>query len=109
MLWLVEADLATTGKLDVGHGTPSFFMNRGASDAPFCERSHFGCQVVAHEIEFVWAIFIGGVERGFSGRECENEPAVAGIDGHESENVAEEGAVCVSVLCVDDYVSTRDH
>jgi hypothetical protein len=109
MLWLVEADLATTGKLDVGDGTPSFFVNCRARNALFPERSHFRFQVVANEIELVWAVFIGGVERGLSGRECENEPAVAGIDGHESENVAEEGAVCVSVLCVDDYVSTRDH
>jgi len=106
MFRLIEADFAATWQKYASDGTPSFFVNCGVPDAFFCKRSHFGFQVVAHEIEFVRAIFFGGMERGLTWRQCEDQPAVAGIDGFEAENVAEKGAVRFSVLAIDDYVSS---
>src|SRR6266567_3302937 len=107
---LIEADLAATGKLHLRNGTPSCFLNRGALDA-FCgEGGHFGFQVVADEIELVGiATLIGRVECGFRRRQGEDEPAVTCIHGSEPEDVAEEGAVCLGVIAVEDYVSAGDH
>src|SRR5208282_2154521 len=109
MLRLIEADFAASWKLHARDRTPSFFVNGGAGDAFLCERGHFCFQVVAQEIEFVRAVLIGGMEGGFARRQCEDQPAVAGIDGLESQNVAKKVAVRFRILRINDDVSTRDH
>ena len=53
MFWLIEANLASTGKFDLGDGTPSLLLNGRALDASVCEGGHLGFQIVAHEIELV--------------------------------------------------------
>jgi hypothetical protein len=53
MFRLIEADLASTRKLNLRNRTPSCFLNRGALNIHLRERGHFGFQVVAQEIEFV--------------------------------------------------------
>jgi hypothetical protein len=98
MLWLIKADLASAWKLHLCNGAPSCFLNCGALNALFCEGGYFGFHVVAHEIEFVDnTVFAGRVECGFCGRQGEDQPAMTRIDGFESEDVAEEGAVRASV------------
>src|SRR5229473_685380 len=109
MLWLIKADLASTGKPHLRNGTPSWFQNFRALDALLCEGSHFGFQIVAHEIEFVGATLIGGVDCGFSRRQGEDEPAMTRIHGFETEDIAEKCAVRLGVLTVDNYVSAGDH
>ena len=111
MFRLIEADLASAGKLHLCNGTPSCFLNGGALNVLLCEGGHLGFQVVAHEIEFVGTttIFAGRVECGLCGRQGEDQPAVTCIDGLEPEDVAEEGAVRIGVFAVEDYVSARDH
>src|ERR1700730_2946791 len=110
MLGLIEADLASAGKRYLRNGTPSCFLNCGALNVLLCEGGYFGFQVVAYEIEFVGiAMLIGRVECGFGRRQGEDEPAMARIDRLEPEDVAEEGAVCLGVFAVEDYVSARDH
>jgi hypothetical protein len=37
------------------------------------EESHFGFQIVAHEIEFVDTILVGRVECSFGGRQAEDQ------------------------------------
>src|ERR1700722_607370 len=49
------------------------------------------------------------MKRGFGGRQSEDQPAVAGVDGGEIEDVAEEGAVGVRVGGVEDDVGAGDH
>jgi hypothetical protein len=49
------------------------------------------------------------VECGFRGRQGEDQPAVARIDGLEAEDVAEECPVRFGVFAVEDYVSAGDH
>jgi hypothetical protein len=39
----------------------------------------------------------------------EDQPAVAGVNGRKSQNVAAESAVRLGVLAVDDYVRAIDH
>jgi hypothetical protein len=53
MFRLIKADLASAGKLHLRDGTPSWFLNFRALNALLFEGSHFGFQIVAHEIEFV--------------------------------------------------------
>src|ERR1700674_4790555 len=85
MLRLIEADLASTGKPHLRNGTPSCFLNFRALNVLLRERSHFGFQIVAHEIEFVDTILIGRVKCGFCRRQGEDQPAMTRIHGFEPE------------------------
>src|SRR5260370_38368976 len=110
MLRLIEADLASAGKLHLCNGAPSCFLNCGAFDVLFREGGHFGFQVVAQEIEFVDnTIFVGRMECGFCRWQGEDQPAMPRIDGLESKDIAEKCAVRFGVFAVEDYVSARDH
>ena len=55
------------------------------------------------------AILIGRVEWGFSRWQSKDQPAMTGIHGFESENVAEEQSIRLGVLGVHDYMSGRNH
>jgi hypothetical protein len=110
MLRLIEADLASTGQLHLGNGSPSCFLNGRTVNVLFRQGRHFGFQVVAHEIEFVVnAIFGGGVKCGFCRRQSKDQPTMTRINGLKPEDVAEECAVSLGVFAVDDDVSARDH
>ena len=110
MLRLIEADLASTGQLHLGNGSPSCFLNGRTLNVFLREGGNFVFQVVAHEIEFVDnTTFVGRMECGFCRRQSEDQPAMACINRLKSEDVAKEGAVSLSVFCIDDYVSARDH
>ena len=109
MLRLIKADLASAGKPHLRNGTPSWFLNLRALDALLCEGSHFGFQIVAHEIEFVDTILIGRMECGLCRRQSEDQSAMTGIDGFEPKDVLEKCAVRLGVFTVDNYVSARNH
>jgi hypothetical protein len=109
MLGLIKADLASTGKPHLRDGTPSLFLNFRALNALLFEGSHFDLQIVTHEIKFVSTTLIGRVDCGFSRRQGENQPAMTCIHGFEAEDIAEKYAICLGILTVDNYVSTRDH
>src|SRR3979490_718052 len=110
MLRLIEADLASTGQLHLGNGSPSCFLNGRTLNVFLREGGNFGFQVVAHEIEFVDnTTFVVRMEAGFCRRQSEDQPAMACINRLKSEDVAKEGAVSLSIFAVDDYVSARDH
>src|SRR5260370_41459647 len=109
MLRLIKADFASTGKPHLRNGTPSRFLNFRALNVFLREGSHFGFQIVAHEIEFVDTLLIGRVECGFCRRQGEDQPAMTRIHGLEPEDVAEKCAVRLGVLTVDNYVSARNH
>ncbi len=98
MLRLIKADLASTGKLHLRNGTPSCFLNFGAFNVLLREGSHFGFQIVAHEIEFVETVLIRRVECGFCRRQSEDQPAMARIHGFEPEDVAEKCTVTSAFL-----------
>jgi hypothetical protein len=108
MLRLIKADLTPTGKPHLCNGTPSGFLNFRELNALLCEGSHFGFQIVAHEIEFRGATLIGWVDCGFCRRQGEDQPAMTRIHGFETEDIAKKCAVRLGVLTVDNYVSTGD-
>src|SRR5713226_1123413 len=109
MLRLIEANLAATGKPHLGNGTPPCFLNLGALNALLRKRSHLCFQAIAHEIEFMRTIFNGRVERSFSRRQSEDQPAMAGINGFEAEDIGGKCAVRFGVFAVDNYVSAKNH
>ena len=110
MLRLIEADLASTGQLHLGNGSPSCFLNGRTLNVFLREGGNFGFQVVAHEIEFVDnTTFVGRMECGFCRRQSEDQPAMACINRLKSEDVAKEGAVSLGVLGVDDDMRSIDH
>jgi hypothetical protein len=108
MLRLIKADLASTWKPHLRDGAPSCFLNFRALNALLCEGSHFGFQVVAHEIEVLGAL-IGWVYCDFSGRQGEDQPAMTRISGFETEGIAKKVAVRLGVLTVENYVSAKNH
>ena len=81
MFWLIEAELASTGKFDFGDGTPSLLLNGRALDTFVCDGGHLGFQIVAHEVEFVISALIGGVDCGFGWRQCEDQPSMTSVYG----------------------------
>ena len=108
MFWLIEANIASTGKLQLRNEAPSRFLNFRVRNILPGERSHFSFQIVAHEIEFV-DTFRRRVECGFCRRQGEDQPAMTRIHGFEPEDVAEKGAVRLSVFAVENYVSAGNH
>jgi hypothetical protein len=88
---------------------PPFFLNLGALHAFLRERSDFGFEIVAHEVKLVGTILIGRMEGGLCGRQREDQPAIACIDGFEAEDVAEKYAVGFGILTLDNDVSARNH
>src|SRR5215813_2053032 len=89
--------------------TPPLVGNRAASDTQIAEPDHLHLEVIAHEIEFVPAVAVGGVT-GYFGRRCrEDQPPTAGIDRRKAKHVSEEGPICLRVSCVDDGMHASDH
>src|SRR5271156_3707026 len=109
MLRLIQADLAATGKPHFRDGTPSRFLTFSELYALLRERSHFGFQIVAHEIKFVGAARVGRVDGGFRRRQSEDQPAMTRIHGFETEDFAEKRAVRFGVFAVNNYVGAGKH
>ena len=63
----------------------------------------------SHQVERLRTVLLGGMHRHFRRRQREDQPAVAGIDVREFENVAQEGAIGIGILAVNDDVCTVDH
>src|SRR5712692_4450214 len=109
MLRLIQVNLASAGKPHLRNGAPLCFLNFRAANVLLREGSHFGFQILAHEIEFVDTILFGGMECGFCRRQGEDQPASTRVHRLEAEDVAEKCAVRIGVFTVDDYVSARNH
>src|SRR5208337_843787 len=106
MLWLVEADLATSGENDRGQAAPSHLLHRTALHLLPHQRLHRRPQVVAHEVQFVQVVLFGGMKRSFRGRQCKNKPTVPGIHRRKFENIAKESPIRLGVFAVNDNVSS---
>ena len=65
--------------------------------------------VVTHEVELVVAILVRGMGCELSGRQSEDQPALAGIDERQLEHVSEERAILLRIRREDHCVDSRDH
>ena len=72
MFRLIEADFTSAGKLHLRNGSPSSLLDFGTRNMLLRERSHFGLQIVTHEVKFVNTILLGRVECSFGGRQGED-------------------------------------
>ncbi len=109
MFRLVQADAAASRKADAGERSPPFFLNRRANDVLFCELLHLGSQIGTHEIELMAIVLFSRMKGSLRGRQREDQPAVAGIDGGQPQHIAKEDAVRLGVLAINDDMCARDH
>ena len=72
------------------------------------ELCHRGIEVVAHQVEVV-AGFVAGVKCDLARGQGEDQPALAGVDGVETEDFLEEDSICFGVLAVHDDVGSGNH
>ena len=74
-------------------------------DTSLREGLDLGFEVVAHEIELLVANFVRGVNSDLGWRQGEEQPAMTRIHKPHSEDVSQEGAVCLGILALNDNVS----
>jgi len=97
---LVETELAGTRHREPGQQAPTFVGDRrGELDAALRQLLDGRLDVVAHEEELVTA-GVARVARQLAGREREDQPAVARVDGIEAKRVAKERARGIRVFGV---------
>src|ERR1700677_2955603 len=102
MFWLVQANFAASGKLDLCDRSPPGFLDCGISDALSRQDRHLGLQIFTHEVEFMTIVVFGRMKCRFCWRQGEDQPSVTGVDGPEPKHIAKEDAVRLRILAVDD-------
>src|SRR5207248_10035124 len=105
--------LAGAGDFHRGEQAPALLLDRPGEDDTFgLELLYCRFDVVTHQVDLVAAFAIGGLggmNAELGGREGEDQPSVAGVDGGKAEHVTEEGAEGVGFLGVDHVVDGVDH
>src|SRR5262245_60673592 len=109
VLRLVDRELAAAGKRDAREAAPHLLADRIAGAPQAGEAGDLGLDVLAHEIEFGEAVFLGRMERQLARRQFEDEPAAAGVDVSKAQMIADESAIGVCVLGKDDDVRAGHH
>src|ERR1700733_9542696 len=109
MFRLIQADFAATGERHLRDGAPTRFLQRRKFDALLGERVYLSFQIVTHEIKLLGRALIRWMNGGFSRREREDQPAMTGINGFETENITEKCAVRLGIFAVKNYVSAKNH
>lgn len=59
---LIDPELATTGERHVGEDTPPLILDRAALNAARLHRLDQRVDVVAHQVELVHVVLVGGVQ-----------------------------------------------
>ena len=108
MARLIDAQLASAWKRHVCEESPALILNGTARDARgfhlFDERLDVG----AHQVELVPAVLIRRMNGYFRWRQSEDQPSVSDIDVRKAEDIAEERAIGLGVLAVDDRMSAGE-
>jgi hypothetical protein len=105
---LVQADLATSWKADLGDGSPASLLDLGTMNASLAKCPHLSWEVIAHHVQLRPGA-LGWVHREFGWGQTEDQPSATRVHMIEAEHVGQEGAIGVSVAAEDDEVSTEDH
>ena len=71
-----------------------------ARDPFFSETGNLRPQVIAREIELMFAIALSRVARELRRRRSKDQPSTAGIDGGKAKHVPKKGPVGLGVACV---------
>ena len=109
MFRLIQAKFASPWQLDFSDDAPSLLNGRRELHPLMLECFDCRLEVIAHQIEFLRAVFLGRVDGHLGRRESENEPAFARVHVGEPQDVAEEFSVRLGVAAVEDDVCPRNH
>src|SRR3954447_5563574 len=110
MPWFVQAQLAPAWKPQRRHQAEALVRDGPREVGSFApqvldRRAH----VIAHEIELVTSIPVGGMRGQLGGRQGEDQPAAASVHGWEAEDVSEEGPIRRRIEREHDRVNAGDH
>jgi hypothetical protein len=83
--------------------------DRAVRNALCSELDHLRFHVVAHQIELMFAVSLGGAEGDLGRRNGEDQLAPAGIDCWKAEHTSEERAICLSGAGINDRVHSGNH
>ena len=106
---LVKPEIAAAWKANGREETPSLVANGAARDPVLGKTDHLCPQVVAHEIELMPSVALGGMTGDFRGRRGKDQPSTAGVDGGKAKHIFEKGPIGLGVACVDDGMHACDH
>src|ERR1700733_12018749 len=109
MLRLIQAHLASAGKLNHGDRTPAFFVKVRTRNALGLERRDLGFHVIAHKIKLMPAIVPRGMNSQLGRRQSEDQPSMAYIDERKTKNIAQKNAIRLRILAIDDDMRAKDH
>src|SRR5262245_31986772 len=108
-MWLVEPEIAAAWEAYCRQKSPSLIADGAARDPVLGETDHLRPQVVAHQIELMLAIALGGMTGELRGRRGKDQPSTAGIDGGKAKHVLEKSPVGLGVACVDHGMHACNH
>src|SRR5262249_37332463 len=106
---LVKAEIAAARKTYCGKEAPTLVADGAARDTFLAETGNLRPQVVAHEIELMFAVALGGMAGEFRGRRGKDQPSTAGINGRKAKHVPEKGPVGLPIPCGDDGMHACNH
>src|SRR5262245_20073598 len=106
---LVKPEIAAAWKAYGGQEAPSLVADGAARDTFLAETGNLRPQVVAHEIELMFAVALGGMTGEFRGRRGKDQPSTAGINGRKTKHVPEKSPVGLGIACVDDGMHACNH
>jgi hypothetical protein len=110
VLWLVEAELASSGQLDSGQQAPAFVGDRTGELHAFALQRIDGCvDVLTHQVQLVPRRALGWMDGHLRGWERKDQPSAAGVDGRESQHITEKRTDPVGVLAVQNRMDSADH
>src|SRR5262245_44485708 len=88
---LVKPEVAAAWKAHCRDEAPSLIADGPARDPFLGETGYLRPQVVAHEIELMFAIALSRMTGELRGRRGKDQPSTAGIDGGKAKYVFEKG------------------
>src|SRR6185312_10662123 len=94
---------------DLGQESPPLIGDRPASDVPRRHLADEGLDVVAHQIELVVRVLVGGMDGHLRRRQPEDEPPTTDVDVRQMKDVAQETAIRLWFRAVDDRMRADDH
>src|SRR5690242_13146427 len=88
VLRLIQPDLSSARQADLSNRAPARLYHWRAGDTFGAQRLHLRLEIIAHQVEFVPAVGLGGMKGRLSRRERKDQPAAAGIHRWKTEDIA---------------------
>src|SRR5215475_10867235 len=109
VLRLIDSQLAAAGQRECGQQTTALVLDRTGRRARGRKLVDDRPDIVTHQVDLMPAVLLGWMYSDFRGRKCKDQPAATGIHVGETQHVAQEGAIRIGVLAVDDGMRATDH